>query len=68
MNWNNKTVLVTGGASFIGSHLVDALVEKGAQIRVVENLNQTADWYFQTKKREEVGAALQRGLTERDPA
>jgi nucleoside-diphosphate-sugar epimerase len=39
MNWNNKRVLITGGASFIGSHLVDALVEKGAGIKVVDNLS-----------------------------
>ncbi len=36
--WAGKKVLVTGGASFIGSHLVDQLVERGAQVRVVDDL------------------------------
>jgi nucleoside-diphosphate-sugar epimerase len=38
-NWLNRKVLVTGGASFIGSHLVDALVSRGASVRVVDNLS-----------------------------
>jgi UDP-glucose 4-epimerase len=37
--WNEKRVIVTGGASFIGSHLVDKLSELGAKVTVVDNLS-----------------------------
>ncbi|MFT6761707.1 MAG: nucleoside-diphosphate-sugar epimerase, partial [Candidatus Aldehydirespiratoraceae bacterium] len=39
LNWSTQSVLVTGGASFIGSHLVDSLVQRGAAVRVVDNLS-----------------------------
>jgi UDP-glucose 4-epimerase len=36
--WRRRKTLVTGGTSFIGSNLVDALIERGAQVHVVDDL------------------------------
>lgn len=36
---NTYRVLVTGGAGFIGSHLVDHLIDKGYFVRIIDNLS-----------------------------
>ena len=45
--------LVTGGAGFIGSHLVDALLDRGDEVTVVDDLS--------TGRRQNLDSALARG-------
>ena len=39
IDFNNKTILITGGAGFVGSHLVKLLVEEGHKVTVIDNLH-----------------------------
>lgn len=39
MDWSGKHALVTGGAGFIGSHVVDALLARRARVTVVDNFS-----------------------------
>jgi UDP-glucose 4-epimerase len=48
-----RRAIVTGGAGFIGSHLVDALVARGARVMVVDDLS--------TGRRENLDSALAGG-------
>ena len=52
----NKSILVTGGAGFIGSHLVDHLIAEGGwQITVVDDFN---DFYSPEIKRANIAGHL----------
>ena len=37
--FKNKTVCVTGGAGFIGSHVVEKLIENNCKIIIIDNLS-----------------------------
>ncbi|HEV2768305.1 MAG TPA: SDR family NAD(P)-dependent oxidoreductase [Acidimicrobiales bacterium] len=39
LNWNGRSVLVTGGEGFIGSNLVERLVREGADVRALVHYN-----------------------------
>ena len=49
----NKSMkaLITGGAGFIGSNLVDSLIEKGWEVIVIDNLSSVSheQFYFNDK-------------------
>lgn len=44
MELNDKNILVTGADGFIGSHLVEALVKKGAHVKALSYYNSFNNW------------------------
>lgn len=53
-HWRGRRVLVTGGAGFIGSHAVDALVAAGADVTVLDDLS-SGDRAFLSESLDDVG-------------
>ena len=50
--WENKRVLVTGGAGFVGSHLVEKLVKRNARVSVLDNLQNGKEVNLESVKKE----------------
>ncbi|OGS04848.1 MAG: hypothetical protein A3G41_05460 [Elusimicrobia bacterium RIFCSPLOWO2_12_FULL_59_9] len=68
MTWKNKRVLVTGAASFIGSHLTEALLKHGARVcALTQNHPRTfSPWLARMKRRYETRLTIETGDV-RDP-
>jgi len=58
MKLTNKKILVTGADGFIGSHLTEALVEMGADVRAFVFYNSFNSWGWLDQTPEKVKAEL----------
>jgi len=58
--------LVTGGAGFIGSHLVDALVEQGKEVRVLDNFSSGREEFLSHHEGSESVEVCRGDLLDRD--
>ncbi|MDQ3991191.1 MAG: GDP-mannose 4,6-dehydratase [Actinomycetota bacterium] len=52
--WEGRRVLVTGGEGFIGSHLVDRLLQEGADVRALVHYNPGGRWGWLEGREDEV--------------
>lgn len=66
MDWKDRPTLVTGGMSFIGSHLVEQLIARGAHVRVVDDLSSGRLEYLRTQIDEREVEFVQGNLLDQD--
>lgn len=57
--WREKRVLITGAGGFIGSHLVEMLVEERAKVRAFVRYNSRSDWGLLSELPEETLDAVE---------
>ncbi|PYU66850.1 MAG: NAD-dependent epimerase, partial [Acidobacteria bacterium] len=57
MSDQRQSVLLTGGAGFIGSHLAEALLRRGSRLTIVDNLNSFYDYRLKKANLEAIGCA-----------
>jgi UDP-glucuronate 4-epimerase len=65
MGIQNKTILVSGAAGFIGSHVAQALLERGDRVLALDNLN---DYYSPARKRANLAEVIQPSAASRQLA
>lgn len=65
-NVKNSTIMVTGGAGFIGSHLVDHLLENGAYVIIVDDLSRPRNQWLSDRQGNERLRVITASILERD--